>query len=82
MYLASRALPGKFGVPLPLEFDTFRKVLSGNCQEIYPITGLNEHLKLKARLIGSTAKVYQFICPIFRLGKTSLHQGLEKFSEK
>ena len=54
----------------------------GNCHEIYPITGLNEHLRLKARLIGSIAKVYKFICPIFRLDKTSLHQGIEKFSEK
>ena len=32
--------------------------------------------------MGSTAKVYKFICPIFRLDKTSLYQGLEKFSEK
>ena len=39
-------------------------------------------LRLKARLIASIAKVYKFICPIFRLDKTSLHQGLEKFSEK
>ena len=50
MYLASRAIPGMFGVPLPLEFDTFQEGSFGNCQEIYPITGLNEHLKLKARL--------------------------------
>ena len=28
-----------------------------------------------------TAKVYKFICPIFRLDKTSLHQGLEKLSD-
>ena len=28
-----------------------------------------------------TAKVYTFICPIFRLDKTNLHQGLEKLSE-
>ena len=32
--------------------------------------------------MGSTAKVYKFICPIFRLDKTSLYQALEKFSEK
>ena len=82
MYLASRAIPGMFGVPLPLEFDTFQEGSFGNCQEIYPITGLNEQLKLKARLMGSTAKVYKFIFPIFRLDKTSLYQGLEKFSEK
>ena len=25
-----------------------------------------------------TAKGYEFICPIFRLDKTSLHQGLER----
>ena len=82
MYLASRDLPGIFGVSLPLEFDTFQEGSFGNCHEIYPITGLNEHLRLKARLIASIAKVYKFICPIFRLDKTSLHQGLEKFSEK
>ena len=83
MYLASRAIPGMFGVPLPLEFDTFQEGSFGNCHEIYPITaGLNEHLKLKARLMGSTAKVYKFICTIFRRDKTSLYQGLEKFSEK
>ena len=82
MYLASRAIPGMFGVPIPLEFDSFQEGSFGNCQEIYPITGLNEHLKLKARLMGSTAKVYKFICPIFRLDKTSLYQGLEKFREK
>ena len=28
-----------------------------------------------------TAKGYKLICPIFRLDKTSLHQGLEKLSE-
>ena len=28
-----------------------------------------------------TAKGYKFICPIFRLNKTSLYQGLEKLSE-
>ena len=28
-----------------------------------------------------TAKDYKFICPIFRMDKTSLHQGLEKLSE-
>ena len=28
-----------------------------------------------------TAQAYKFICPIFRLDKTSLHQGLEKLSE-
>ena len=28
-----------------------------------------------------TAKGYKFIYPIFRLDKTSLHQGLEKLSE-
>ena len=82
MYLASRAIPGMFGVPLPLEFDTFQEGSFGNCHEIYPITGLNEHLKLKARLMGNPVKVYKFICPIFRLDKTSLYQGLEKFSEK
>ena len=81
MYLASRDLTGIFGVSLPLKFDTSRKALR-ICHEIYPITGLNEHLRLKARLIASIAKVYKFICPIFRLDKTSLHQGLEKFSEK
>ena len=26
--------------------------------------------------------IYKFICPIFRLDKTSLYQGLEKLSEK
>ena len=31
-----------------------------------------EHLKLKT---DWTAKVYEFICPIFRLDKTSLHHG-------
>ena len=28
-----------------------------------------------------TAKVYKFICPIFRLDKTSLHQGPENLSD-
>ena len=28
-----------------------------------------------------TAKVYKFICPIIRLNKTSLDQGLEKLTE-
>ena len=28
-----------------------------------------------------TAKGYEFICPIFRLDKTTLHQGLEKLTE-
>ena len=27
-----------------------------------------------------TVKGYKFICPIFRLNKTSLHRGLEKLS--
>ena len=36
-------------------------------------------LKLKARLIGQLS--LQIYLPIFRLNKTSLHQGLEKQSE-
>ena len=37
-------------------------------------------LKIEAKA-DQTAKVYKFICPIFRLDKTSLHQGLEKLSD-
>jgi len=36
MYLASRALPGIFGVLLPLEFDTSRKDLSGIAKKSTP----------------------------------------------
>ena len=37
-------------------------------------------LKIKSKA-DRTSKIYKFICPIFRLDKTSLHQGLEKLSE-
>ena len=37
-------------------------------------------LKIKGKA-DRTAKAYKYICPIFRLDKTSLHQGLEKLSE-
>ena len=42
--------------------------------------GDNLTLKIEGN-VDRTAKVYKFICPIFRLDKTDLHQGLEKLSE-
>ena len=42
--------------------------------------GDNLTLKIEGN-VDRTAKVYKFICPIFRLDKTGLHQGLEKLSE-
>ena len=38
-------------------------------------------LKIEGK-VDRTANGYKFICPIFRLDKTSLHQGLEKLSDK
>ena len=45
---------------------------------ITSVTGIKLKIEGKA---DRTAKVYKFICPIFRLDKTSLHQGLEKLSD-
>ena len=42
--------------------------------------GDNLTLKIEGNVVR-TAKIYKFICPIFRLDKTGLHQGLEKLSE-
>ena len=42
------------------------------------------HISMILKIEGKadrTAKVYKYICPIFRLDKTSLNQGLEKLSE-
>ena len=47
-----------------------------NC--ITSVDGIKLKIEGKA---DRTAKVYKFICPIFRLDKTSLHQGLEKLSD-
>ena len=44
----------------------------------------DQRYKITLKIEGKadrTAKVYTFICPIFRLDKTSLHQGWEKLSE-
>ena len=44
----------------------------------------DQQYKITLKIEGKadrTAKVYKFICPIFRLDKTSLHQELEKLSE-
>ena len=44
----------------------------------------DQQYKITLKIEGKAdrkAKVYKFICPIFRLDKTSLHQGLEKPSE-
>ena len=45
------------------------------------------HVYINSRLLKTEgradriAKGYKFICPIFRLDKPRLHQGLEKLSE-
>ena len=44
----------------------------------------DQQYKITLKIEGKadrTAEGYKFICPIFRLNRTSLHQGLEKLSE-
>jgi len=51
----------------------------------WPLTVTIHALDIQLKIEGKadrTAKGYKFICPIFRLNKTSLHQGLEKLSDK
>ena len=51
----------------------------------WPFAGLSDCNYTHSWIEGKadrTAKGYKFICPIFRLDKTSLHQGLEKLSDK
>ena len=48
------------------------------------VVGQDQQYKIPLKTEGKTdrtAKGYKVICPIFRLVKTSLHQGLEKLSE-
>ena len=45
------------------------------------IHALEIQLKIEGKA-DRTANGYEFICLIFRLDKTSLHQGLEKLSDK
>ena len=55
--------------------------VSTTCAAVSCITSV-DGIKLKIEnKADRTAKVYKFICPIFRLDKTSLHQGLEKLSD-
>ena len=55
--------------------------VSTTCAVVSCITSV-DGIKLKIEnKADRTAKVYKFICPIFRLDKTSLHQGLEKLSD-
>ena len=44
----------------------------------------DQQYKIALKIEGKAdrnAKVCKFICPIFRLDKTSLHQGLEKLND-
>ena len=57
-----------------------------NCSEGKPdlVVDQDQQYKIPLKIEGKTdrtAKGYKLICPIFRLVKTSLHQGLEKLSE-
>jgi len=57
-----------------------------NCGEGKPdlVVDQDQQYKIPLKTKGKTdrtAKGYKFICPIFRLAKTRLHQELEKLSE-
>ena len=51
----------------------------------WPLTVTTHAHEIQLKIEGKadrTANGYKFICPIFRLDKTSLYQGLEKLSDK
>ena len=54
-----------------------------NCGEGKPdlVVDQDQQYEITFKIKGKvdwTAKVYKFICPVCRLDKTSVHQGLEK----
>ena len=53
-------------------------IFSVKMSRITSVDGIKLKIEDKA---DRAAKVYKLICPIFRLDKTSLHQGLEKLSD-
>ena len=65
-----------------------KKVRIRDCCKVafrWPLTVTIHAYEIQLKIEGNaerTANGYKFICPIFRLDKSSLHQGLEKLSDK